>query len=222
MFEDRVSHAPSRNLPALAEAGNRPYLRARNYARSLSELFAAGSTKTKRQRPLRQCHQKPSAPSAAAKRRSSLRALRERTSRQPCSPLRRVLRDLPSLITTGAILWTPRSPERGANRLPRLERFLNSQFPLQDYVLSASILSGWTHAALSRPLLADAGHALSASRQSGSRILMNDFRFPLSSRKKTRRQLVEDCFRREAGSAASILPTMSISLRPAFSIPWPG
>jgi len=33
---------------------------------------------------------------------------------------------------------------------------------------------------------------------------MNDSRFPLSSKKDSRRRLVEDCFRREAGSVASI------------------
>src|SRR5712692_4685122 len=33
---------------------------------------------------------------------------------------------------------------------------------------------------------------------------MNDSRFPLSSKKDSRRRLVEDCFRREAGSTASI------------------
>jgi len=33
---------------------------------------------------------------------------------------------------------------------------------------------------------------------------MNDSRFPLSSKKDPRRRLVEDCFRREAGSTASI------------------
>src|SRR5258708_34681509 len=161
--------------------------------------------KQKRQRPLRNAIRSPALHLRLRNAESSLRALRERTSRQPCSPLRR-------------------SPPRSSRRRSRLAQFCGRRarpeprrespaaprtlfelaFPLQDYVLSASFYPAGAHAALSRPLLADAGHALSASTAGvAPGIFIHEFRFPPSSKKDPLGPLVEDRFLRQASSTAS-------------------
>jgi len=97
------------------------------------------------------------------------------------------------------------APDRGANRLPRLERFLNSNF----HYKIMSCPHHFIRLGLTRPynglcwLMLDTLFPL-PQKEWLEDFLMNNPRFPPALKTNSRRSLVEACFRREAGSEASI------------------
>lgn len=129
-IEDRVSTRAFQKSSALAEAEIVPYLRRAELARSLSELFGCKIHENKKgsglyampseaQRSICGCESRNLRLEICA---NELRASLVLSSGE-------VLRDLPVVDHDWrSFMDAALVPDRGANRLPRLERFLNSNF----------------------------------------------------------------------------------------------
>src|SRR5260370_125306 len=162
--------------------------------------------KQERQRSPRRAIRSPTLHLRLRNPESSSRDLRERTARQSRAAFRRSP-PRSSRCRSRLAQFCGRRPGPGPRReSPAAPRALSEfSLPLQDPVLPASFHPPRPNAPFSRPLLADAGYALSAATARMARgIFMNASRLHRSSKPNSSLLLVQDCFRRGAGSAASI------------------